>query len=127
MSNMEKVKEMLQNDPGMMEKVREEFQRIAQGGNDVDVTECTIKAVKTILDIDLTGEDLNAFDTKPGELSLDEMDQVSGGSVMDWFVRNIAAPTQKFFEDKTFKVAQKFMLAKHAEDGPRDEYSDMDC
>lgn len=83
MSNMEKVKEMLQNDPGMMEKVREEFQRIAQGGNDVDVTECTIKAVKTILDIDLTGEELNAFDTKPGELSLEELGQVSGGSVMD--------------------------------------------
>ena len=32
MSNMEKVKEMLQNDPGTMEKFMEEIQRIAQGG-----------------------------------------------------------------------------------------------
>ena len=115
MSNMEKVKEMLQNDPGMMEKVREEIQRIAQVGEAVDAKECMIKAVKTILDIDLTGEELNAFDTKPGELSLEEMGQVSGGSVIDWFVRNIAAPVQKFCEDTTFKVAQDIMLAGNNE------------
>ena len=115
MSNMEKVKEMLQNDPWMMEKVREEIQRIAQVGEAVDAKECMIKAVKTILDIDLTGEELNAFDTKPGELSLEEMGQVSGGSVIDWFVRNIAAPVQKFCEDTTFKVAQDIMLAGNNE------------
>ena len=44
----------------------EEIQRIAQGGEAADAKECTIKAVKSILDIDLTGEDLKAFETKPG-------------------------------------------------------------
>ena len=72
MSNMEKVKEMLQNDPGTMEKFMEEIQRIAQGGEAADAKECTIKAVKSILDIDLTGEDLKAFETKPGEISLED-------------------------------------------------------
>ena len=115
MSNMEKVKEMLLNDPGMMEKVREEIRRIAQGGEAVDAKECMIKAVKSILDIDLTGEDLKAFETKPGEISLEELDQVSGGSVVDWFVRNIAAPVQKFCEDRTFRVAQDIMLAGNNE------------
>lgn len=115
MSNMEKVKEMLQNDPGMMEKVREEIQRIAQGGEAADAKECMIKAIKSILDIDLTGEDLKAFETKPGEISLEELDQVSGGSVVDWFVRNIAAPVQKFCEDTTFKVAQGILLAGNNE------------
>lgn len=110
-----KVIEMLQNDPGMMEKVREEFQRIAQGGEAADAKECTIKAVKTVLDIDLTGEDLKAFETKTVELSPEEMDQVSGGSVVDWFVRNIAAPVQEFVEDTTFKVAQGIMLAGNKE------------
>ena len=79
MTNLEKANEMLKKDPELMEKVSAEVERLANAKEAATPEEAMAKAIKTVLDIDVTEEELKGAK----ELNLDELDNVAGGSDPD--------------------------------------------
>ena len=73
------VVETLNNSPALLEKVKAEAKHLFESGEAADVKEALVGAIKNILDVELSEEDLKLFDTKNRELSLEELEQVSGG------------------------------------------------
>ena len=83
MDSIEKLKEELNNNPELQEKINAEAKRIAENKEASDPREAIGKAIKAILDIDLTEEELAALVPQGTELSMAEMEQASGGDVLD--------------------------------------------
>ena len=83
MKGIEKLGEALKDNSELQDKITAEVKRIAENKEASDPKEAVAKAVKTVLDIDLTEEQLNQLFPKAKELSPDEMEQVSGGSWID--------------------------------------------
>ncbi len=80
MKSIEKLGEALKDNSELQDKITAEAKRIAENKEASDPKEAVAKAVKAVLDIDLTEEQLNQLFPKAKELSPDEMEQVSGGS-----------------------------------------------
>ena len=72
MTAAEKVKEMLEKDPGLKEKSSAEAKRLEAAKEAATPKEAITSAIKTVLDIDVT-------DTEMKELKPEEMESVSGG------------------------------------------------
>ena len=93
--NLDKMAEMLQNDPGLQEKIITETGRLAQSGEAAGPGEALIGAVRAVLDIDLTEEEVKALAEEPRELSPEDMEAVSGGGVLErgaFFVAKTLVP-----------------------------------
>ena len=82
MSNLEKIEEMIKNDPTLQEKLAAETKRLTESGKD-DLREITAEATKAVFGIELTGEELDALPVKPEKMNLDELDNVAGGVSFD--------------------------------------------
>ena len=83
MNILEKMKEMLENKPELEEKLKAEIKSLAESREATDPDEALIKAIKNVLDIDLTREELAVMSAadEPKELDPDEMDTAAGGKV----------------------------------------------
>ena len=79
MNNLEKTNEVLQGNPELMEKVMAETKRLAEAKEAATPEEAMVKAIRTVLDIDVTEAELK----ESKKLSLDELDHVAGGSLDD--------------------------------------------
>ena len=79
MTNIEKAKEMLENNPELMEKVNAEVERLANAKEAATPEEAMAKAIKTVLDIDVPEEELK----ESRKMNLDELDDVAGGEYPD--------------------------------------------
>ena len=78
MENLEKMKNEIQNDPILKEKIDAEAKRMIEAGEAADQQDALVKAVKNILDIDLSDVDP---DSVKNELGPEEMEKVAGGTV----------------------------------------------
>ena len=76
--NIRKLNECLKNDPELQERVKAEVSRLLEGKETVDPGEATVKAINTVMDVNLTEEDLKSL-PKCCELSPDAMENVVGG------------------------------------------------
>ena len=74
MTNLEKAKEMLENNPELMEKVNAEVERLANAKEAATPEEAMAKAIKTVLDIEVAEDELKASTNEAQKLSLDELD-----------------------------------------------------
>ena len=81
--NLEKLAEMLQNDPGLQEKIVAEARRIAESGEAAGAGEALAGAVRAVLDIDLTEEERKEFSGEVRELSPEDLEAASGGGVLE--------------------------------------------
>ena len=88
MTNMEKANEMLKKNPELMAKVNAEVERLANAKEAATPEEAIVKAVKTVLDIDVVENELKTPTNGTQELNLDEMDKVAGGGNNDTFNGN---------------------------------------
>lgn len=79
MMNLEKIEEILKNDPEMQKKLAAETRRLTDSG-EKDIKTITAKAVKAVFDTDLTDAELNQVMNATKELNLDEMATVSAGT-----------------------------------------------
>ena len=61
MNNLEKVAELLQNDPQLQEKINEEAKRVAEKGEASGLVEAVDMAINNILGIDLTDEEIQVL------------------------------------------------------------------
>ena len=57
-------------------------------------------------------EDKRIQETNIQKMDMNELDQVNGGGLVDWVVKNIAAPAVGFFEACEFHTAQSTMMAE---------------
>lgn len=94
MNNLEKMIEMMNYNPGLKEKLKAEIKRLSEAKEDTTPKEIMSKAAKTVFDINLTQEDLDVIfadnaKNSAGELNLDELEKVTGGSVLDFFFDDI--------------------------------------
>ena len=82
MSNLEKIEEMMKNDPTLQEKLAAETKRLTDSG-EKDLRKISAEAVKATFGTDLTDEELdqvtNAAAKASTKLDLDELDNVAGG------------------------------------------------
>ena len=98
MNNLEKIAEMLNNDPELLKKLEAESKRLTESGKK-DIREITAEAVKAIFGTDLTDEELDQIVNtapkaaeEPTKLGLDALDDVAGGEFKTGeFVGQIAA------------------------------------
>lgn len=81
MKNLEKMGELLENDPELKKKIIAEADRLLESKEAGDRKEAFTRAVKAELDIDLTPEDLDFINESTKELNPDELGSVSGGIV----------------------------------------------
>lgn len=88
MSNIEKMAEMLHNNPELQDRIEAEMERLAGANETADGMDALAMAVKAVLGIDLSGEDVETLAAESGvldsnaesrELSLDELETLSGG------------------------------------------------
>lgn len=61
MNNLDKLAEMLQNDPELQEKINLEVRRLAESGEARNLVEGLDMAINSILGIDLTDEEIEVF------------------------------------------------------------------
>ena len=86
MNNIEKIKEMMKNDPELRDKLQAEAKRIEGSGDNKDEKTVLAQAVKTVFDIDLTEEEITKLlDEDPEELDLDDLEAASGGYSLEEF------------------------------------------
>ena len=78
MSNSEKIREMMKNDPTLLEKLEAETQRLTESGK-TDTQEIRAEAIKAVFGVDMTEEEPDQAGTAT-KLDLDELDEVSGGA-----------------------------------------------
>ena len=80
MSNVEKVNEMMKNNPDLAGQLAEEAHRLSESG-EKDVRKISFEAVKKVFGVDLTGEELDQVekDAKTTELTPEMLEAVSGG------------------------------------------------
>ena len=78
MTNMEKIAEMVKNDPSLQEKLDAESKRLAESGK-TDIREISADAVKAVFGVELTGEELDQLTDTNAKMDLDELDNVAGG------------------------------------------------
>ena len=87
MTNLEKINEMMKNDPALQEKLAAETKRLTDSG-EKDLRKITAEAIKSTFGADLTDEELdqvtnaatNASAKASAKLDLDELDNVAGGA-----------------------------------------------
>ena len=79
MTKLEKLNEILTNDPEQQKKLHAEIQRIADAKETDDPKKGFASAVKTVLNIDFSEGELNEFFPKQQELTEEQVAQVSGG------------------------------------------------
>ena len=103
MNNLEKMEEMLKDNPELKQKITEEAKQLAESKEAGDAKEAIAKAIKAVLDNDLTGEELNAMMEKSGKMDLDDLDQVAGGNIIDDATRELTNLTNSIIT----KVIQK--------------------
>ena len=80
MTNMEKANEMLTKNPELMEKYNAEVERLVDTKEATTPEEAMIKAIKTVLDIEVSEDEFKAPTNETQKLNLDELDNVAGGS-----------------------------------------------
>ena len=78
MSSKEKIREMMKNDPTLLEKLEAETQRLTESGK-TDTQEIRAEAIKAVFGVDMTEEEPDQAGTAT-KLDLDELDEVSGGA-----------------------------------------------
>ena len=83
MSNIEKLQEELSQSPELQKKIDAEAKRIAEHNEAAGVQEAIGKAIRTVLNIELTQEELDTMIPQKKDLSLEDMEQVSGGGLLD--------------------------------------------
>ena len=92
MSNMEKVNEMMKNNPDLAGQLAEEAHRLSESG-EKDVRKISFEAVKKVFGVDLTGEELDQVekDAKATELTPEMLEAVSGGGWKSMLLNGIGA------------------------------------
>ena len=86
MTNLEKIEEMMKNDPSLQEKLAAETKRLTDSG-EKDLRKISAEAIKATFGTDLTDEELDQVTKVAAEaskkastkLDLDELDNVAGG------------------------------------------------
>ena len=78
MSNKEKIREMMKNDPTLLEKLEAEIKRLSESG-EKDIVDIRAEAIKTVFGVGKTEEEPDQAGTAT-KLDLDELDEVSGGA-----------------------------------------------
>ena len=82
MNNLEKMNEMLKNDPALQEKLAVETKRLTDSG-EKDIRKISAEAIKATFGVDLTDGELDqvadAAAKASTKLDLDELDNVAGG------------------------------------------------
>ena len=82
MTNLEKIEEMMKNDPTLQEKLAAETKRLTDSG-EKDIRKISGEAVKATFGVDFTEEELDqvtqAAEKAARKLDLDELDNVAGG------------------------------------------------
>ena len=99
MNNAEKMEEMLNENPELGQKISAEADRLMESEEVGDPKEAIAKAVKAVLSIDLTQEELDAMLEESGELDLDDLDQIAGGNIFDDAMRKVANMTTTIMLD----------------------------
>ena len=77
MSNSKKIREMMKNDPTLLEKLEAEIKRLSESG-EKDIEDIRAEAIKTVFGVDMAEEEPDQAGTAT-KLDLDELDEVSGG------------------------------------------------
>ena len=77
--NFRKLSECMKKDPELQGKIDAEVSRLLENKEAADPGEATAKAIKTVMNIDLTDEDLKSS-AEISELSPDAMEEVVGGN-----------------------------------------------
>ena len=99
MSQLDKVTEMLRNDPSLVEKLAAEARRLAKAG-EKDVRKVSAEAIRTVFGAELTDEELDqvadsamkqcqAIDSD--ELDPEALDAVSGGGLKSALINAFGA------------------------------------
>ena len=81
MNNLEKMEEMLKDNPELGQKTFEEADRLVESKEAENPKEALAKAVKTVLDLDLTEEEQDALVADNGKMDLENLDAVAGGNI----------------------------------------------
>lgn len=76
--NLRKITESMMNDPELQERIKTEAASLLESNKATDQKEAALLAVKSIMNIDLTEEDINGL-SQSGELSPEDLEQVAGG------------------------------------------------
>ena len=96
MNNLEKMNEMLKNDPALQEKLAVETKRLTDSG-EKDIRKISAEAIKATFGVDLTDEELdqvtNAAEKTARKLDLDELDNVAGGASRSDYVFTVVEKT----------------------------------
>ena len=77
MSNSKKIREMMKNDPTLLEKLEAEIKRLSENG-EKEIEDIRAEAIKAVFGVDKTEEEPDQAGTAT-KLDLDELDEVSGG------------------------------------------------
>ena len=83
MSNIEKLQEELSQSPELQKKIDAEAKRIAEHNEAAGVQDAIGNAIRTVLHLEPTQEGLDAMYRQKKDLSPEDMEQVSGGGILD--------------------------------------------
>ena len=89
MNNLEKINEMLKDNPELKQKITEEAKRLAESKEAGNAKETIAKAIKSVLGIELTPEELDAMFESPGKMNLDDLNAVAGGFDVDSLLKPV--------------------------------------
>ncbi len=81
MTNLEKMNEMLINNPELQQKIDTEIKRFAKTKETDDPKKIFASTAKSVLDIDFSEEEVNEIFSKVRPLSPEELEQASGGGI----------------------------------------------
>ena len=79
MNNLEKLHELLKDNPELQQKLTTEANKLLESKEAKDTKEAVAKAAKAELDIELTQEELDTVTEAAEKLSLEDLDAVAGG------------------------------------------------
>ena len=73
------LEEKLREDPSLMERLDTEYRKLVSAGEAASDSDIFIKAVKNVLNIDISRADMDRMIAQRQELDLEELEAVSGG------------------------------------------------
>ena len=86
MNNLEKLHELLKDNPELQQKLTTEAEKLLESKEAKDTKEAVAKVIKAELDIELTQEELDNVTGAAEKMSLDDLDAVAGGGALGFFV-----------------------------------------